>query len=90
MTGAQKQATFRGLLKAQKNRCIFCRAAMKRWRPGQPRSPRDATIDHFVPLSRGGPDEADNLRACCRKCNTDKGNKMPDEFLASIRRKDAC
>ena len=30
------------------------------------------TVDHLVPLVRGGPDEADNLIWACRSCNSSK------------------
>ena len=33
----------------------------------------DLTIDHIVPLSKGGTDDLDNLRWLCRKCNSRKG-----------------
>ena len=35
-----------------------------------------ATIDHIVPISRGGSvmDEK-NWRICCKKCNNERGNK---------------
>lgn len=41
----------------------------------------DITIDHIVPLSRGGKHEADNLTAACYSCNCSKGAKMLDEWL---------
>lgn len=37
---------------------------------------RDLTIDHIVPRRHGGPMSWDNLVACCRRCNTKKGDKM--------------
>lgn len=42
----------------------------------------DLTIDHKVPMSRGGSDDGDNLVACCRSCNSSKGTKAYDEFIA--------
>jgi len=35
-----------------------------------------ATIDHVIPLSKGGTSDRGNLRCCCRRCNIGKGNKM--------------
>ena len=35
----------------------------------------DLTIDHIVPLPRGGTDELTNLRFLCRSHNSSKGNK---------------
>lgn len=36
-----------------------------------------ATIDHLIPLAKGGSNGQDNLRLACEKCNSNKGNKMP-------------
>lgn len=33
------------------------------------------TLDHVVPLSRGGTHELTNLVVCCRSCNSTKGNR---------------
>lgn len=35
----------------------------------------EVTIDHVVPLSRGGMTEITNLQVLCRPCNRAKGNK---------------
>lgn len=37
------------------------------------------TIDHIIPRSRGGPSSFENCVACCRGCNTKKGNRTPNE-----------
>lgn len=37
------------------------------------------TIDHVVPLSRGGTHDWTNLVACCVACNNQKGNRTPEE-----------
>lgn len=38
--------------------------------------PKAITLDHVVPLSRGGAHTADNLRVACYSCNMRKNTKM--------------
>lgn len=35
----------------------------------------DLSWDHLIPQSKCGPDVADNLVLCCRRCNSSKGNR---------------
>jgi 5-methylcytosine-specific restriction endonuclease McrA len=34
------------------------------------------SIDHVIPRSKGGAHEWDNVVACCRRCNTYKGDRL--------------
>lgn len=38
------------------------------------------TIDHVVPVSKGGSDEIVNLVACCKVCNSSKKDLDVEEF----------
>lgn len=42
------------------------------------------TIDHIVPISKGGTYNYDNLQCCCFKCNQLKSNEMPDDFYGKM------
>ena len=42
-------------------------------------SGREMTIDHIIPRRLGGKDTRENLVACCRRCNTKKGDKLPNQ-----------
>jgi len=42
-------------------------------------SPSQMTIDHLVPRSKGGDDTWTNLVTACKKCNSKKGNRTPEE-----------
>lgn len=39
------------------------------------------TVDHVVPLSRGGSNELDNLTWACLPCNQRKGTKLLEEWV---------
>ena len=38
----------------------------------------EVTIDHVVPVSKGGRNEIDNVQPLCGRCNTSKGTKTID------------
>jgi len=39
------------------------------------------TLDHIIPLAKGGPHSEDNLIVACRSCNSSKGIKPLMEWL---------
>lgn len=47
--------------------CHYCRCSFP---------PSQLTMDHVVPLARGGRSSKDNLVPCCKACNTDKKSKL--------------
>jgi 5-methylcytosine-specific restriction endonuclease McrA len=49
-------------------KCMYCGTHSKR-----------LTIDHVIPVSRGGKTNFENCVAACRPCNNWKGNKKPSE-----------
>lgn len=57
-------------LKAQYgHRCLCC---------GKGESEAALTVDHVVPLSRGGSSDISNLQPLCKTCNSAKGSKTID------------
>lgn len=44
----------------------------------------DMTLDHVVPLAKGGADCLDNLMPCCRECNTWKADSYSGDFGEKI------
>ena len=42
-------------------------------------TPKELTIDHVVPRSRGGPNSWTNCVTSCEDCNTKKANRTPQE-----------
>lgn len=41
---------------------------------------KNLTMDHIIPLSRGGRSTKDNLVPCCKQCNDRKKNALPVEW----------
>lgn len=39
------------------------------------------TVDHKIPISRGGETKEENLVVCCEECNTDKGFLTEEEYI---------
>jgi 5-methylcytosine-specific restriction endonuclease McrA len=39
----------------------------------------ELTMDHIIPKSRGGDKSWSNIVASCKKCNSNKGNRTPEE-----------
>jgi len=45
------------------------------------------SIDHVVPRSKGGDHVWENVVACCRRCNTSKGDRLLRDCALSLRSK---
>lgn len=58
------EAQWRGILDQFNYSCAYCGRKMER-----------LTIDHIIPLSKGGPDSLRNVVPCCPRCNSAKRNK---------------
>lgn len=67
--GTVTRALLRALYASE--RCFYCDRRVAR---------RQRTIDHKVPLARGGRHSAGNLVMACRACNASKGDRTPREF----------
>ncbi len=60
---------------------------------GEKVTPENATLDHFIPQSKGGKHSKENLRTCCLICNSLKSGKTYEEaapfLLKSIQERKA-
>ena len=48
---------------------------------------KNLTMDHVIPLSRGGRSTKDNLVPCCKECNNKKKSSLPvewDEYMDDL------
>ncbi len=49
--------------------------------------PKELTMDHVIPIARGGKSVKINLVPCCKDCNTKKRQFLPlewDEYMKSL------
>lgn len=58
----------KNILRRDGHRCQFCG-----------RSDIALTVDHVMPMSRGGEDIWENLVCACVRCNNKKGDRTPEE-----------
>lgn len=52
--------------------------------------PHDLTMDHVVPIVRGGKTTKGNIVACCKDCNSKKKHMLPiewQEYVKSLSKK---
>ncbi|MDD5487212.1 MAG: phage replisome organizer N-terminal domain-containing protein, partial [Dehalococcoidales bacterium] len=56
--------------------CVYCGKISK------------GTIDHIIPISRGGLDINENKVIACLECNMSKTNRMPDVYLNELMLRD--
>ena len=56
-------------------RVLFCRDSWRCCYCGKDAGPRDLTVDHVKPLSRGGRHVWDNVVTACRRCNHRKADR---------------
>ncbi len=63
-------AEWEAILEAAGYACIYCGS---RERP---------SMDHLMPIARGGQHTAENVAPACLPCNLSKGTKTAHEFLA--------
>ncbi len=73
----ERKEYMRKIIEDSKRICYIC---------GE-RIPEDetATIDHVVPKSKSDAAKSyGNMMCCCARCNRDKGNKMPHDYINHI------
>jgi 5-methylcytosine-specific restriction endonuclease McrA len=47
---------------------------------GKQTPPKELTMDHIVPISRGGRSTKGNVVTCCKECNNKKKHLLPMEW----------
>jgi 5-methylcytosine-specific restriction endonuclease McrA len=63
------EVQWRDILNMYGDRCVYCGRKMKK-----------LTMDHVIPLAKGGKHLKDNVVPCCRACNCKKNARSPEEW----------
>ena len=61
--------------KCDKGLCHYC---------GRSFPPKELTMDHIVPIARGGNTTKGNVVPCCKECNNQKKQLLPMELQAYL------
>jgi 5-methylcytosine-specific restriction endonuclease McrA len=70
MPRLNRSVSRKGIILRDSSTCQYCQRKML---------PKDLTLDHVTPRSRGGETAWDNLVASCFRCNNRKGSRTPQE-----------
>ena len=65
--------------KCSEGHCYFC---------GEKFKPKELTMEHIVPLIRGGKTTKSNVVPSCKECNTEKKYLLPIEWETYLKRLD--
>lgn len=57
-----------GIYSREKGRCAYCETKLER---------EESTMDHVIPMSKGGPRTWDNIVLACEPCNRKKADRTP-------------
>jgi len=68
----------RNIMVRDGHKCVYCGATDK------------LTIDHMVPVSRGGKTNFENCVTACQPCNNKKNNRTPTEAKMFLRKQPYC
>jgi 5-methylcytosine-specific restriction endonuclease McrA len=63
--------------KCSKGKCYYC---------GRETLPRELTMDHIVPVIRGGKSRKNNVVPACKECNNKKKHCLPIEWKEYLER----
>jgi len=66
--------------------CFYCGCETVIGNGADPDHPPNLfTVDHFIPIAKGGDNTLENLRPACFVCNKMKGDNLPEDFYLGDR-----
>jgi 5-methylcytosine-specific restriction endonuclease McrA len=68
-----------GVLRRDNYTCAYCGVRLGKRRKGRISAGQGSTIDHIIPVSRGGKNTWSNTVCACWSCNQRKANRPPHE-----------
>lgn len=77
LASARRKGWVKTLRKKQHDKCYWCHEPLG----------DDVTLEHLVPLSKNGEDSIENAAAAHSKCNSEKGDMMPETYRRHLKRK---
>jgi 5-methylcytosine-specific restriction endonuclease McrA len=75
----------RAVLRRDRYTCAYCGVRVGMTVRARTLTRREFTVDHIVPVSRGGRDSWTNTVCACTTCNHQKGNRTPYEASMELR-----
>lgn len=66
--------------KCSEGKCFYCSNTF---------SPKDMTMDHLIPIIRGGRSTKGNVVPACKECNNKKKHSLPMEWEEYMKRTSA-
>ncbi|MDV4829859.1 HNH endonuclease [Enterococcus faecium] len=89
--GFQRGLTKEKIIKAKGNKCCWCGCECTNEFEivrGQPQPlPHTATIEHLIPIAKGGQHNMRNVAIACHKCNQEKADKPLDKWIVMMNTK---
>lgn len=68
----KRRFNIRTLITKHGGKCVACKESVVLTE----NVPKQATIDHIIPISLGGPDILSNMQLMCSQCNGNKGSEV--------------
>lgn len=69
----------RQVLERDSHTCVYCSRVDGEYSVGETAGDSVISIDHVIPVIKGGENSLENLVACCIPCNKFKGDRTPEE-----------